>query len=135
MFTLDPELPPDVATVLESASLLEVSEYRIFEMAYEAWFGRKVDNNAKLLNRQFFAYLNRDSVPPWVRSLCRDLARRGRAPGFDPARYGIVRAPPTRTMIYLGIRYTIWTALTVSVIIGLAHFAAIPAGCTFPPCY
>ncbi|MDP7539418.1 MAG: hypothetical protein QF726_02980 [Alphaproteobacteria bacterium] len=135
MFTLDPELPPDVATVLESASLLEVSEYRIFEMAYEAWFGRKVDNNAKLLDRQFFAYLHRDSVPPWVRSFCRDLTRRGRAPGFDPARYGIVHAPPTRTMIYLGIRYAMWTALTVSVIIGLAHAAAIPAGCIFPPCY
>ncbi len=135
MFTLDSEPPLDVATVLESASPFGVSGYRIFEMPCEAWFGCKADNNAKLLDGEFFAYLNRDSVPPWVRFLCRDLTRCGRAPDFDPACYGIVRAPPTRTMIYLGIRYTIWTALTVSVIIGLAHFAAILAGCTFPPSY
>lgn len=135
MLALDPELPPDVADVLASASLLEVSEYRVFEMAFEAWFGRKVGDDAARLDRHFFAYLYRDAVPPWVRAFCRDVARRGRSGDFDPARYGIVYAPPTRTMIYLGIRYAIWTTLAVSVIIGLAHFAAVPAGCTFPPFY
>ena len=54
---------------------------------------------------------------------------------FDPADYGIVYEPPTPTMIYLGIRYAVWTVLAVGLIIAGAHMAATPTGCYFPPCY
>jgi hypothetical protein len=38
-------------------------------------------------------------------------------------------------MIYLGIRYAVWAALTLVFIVAGAHMIAAPEGCTFPPCY
>jgi len=136
MFALDPELPEDVSDVLESASLLEVSEFRVFELAYAAWFGRPAAGRAlKALDRLFFDYLYRDVVPPWVRAFTRELVERDRAGRFDPADYGITYPPPTPTMIYLGIRYAVWAALTLAAIMLTAHYLPAPEGCYFPPCY
>ena len=136
MFALDPDLPEDVSNVLESAALLEVSEFRVFELAFAAWFGAPDgEPDAKKLDRCFFDYLYRDLVPTWVRAFARELVRRARAGLFDPADYGIVYEPPTPTMIYLGIRYAVWTVLAVGFIFAGAHMAAAPTGCYFPPCY
>lgn len=127
-------LPRDVAGVLESASLLEVSEYRVFEMAYRAWFGADAGGSASF-DRCFFDYLYRDRVPPWVRTFTRGVVARGREADFDPAEYGVVHPPPQRTMIYLGCRYAIWAGAAVTAVIVAAHFAAEPFSCLFPPCY
>ena len=137
MFALDPELPQDVADVLDSASLLEVSEYHVFEMAHAAWFGASATDSdyVRMMERHFFAYLYRDLVPPWVRAFTREVVRSGQGEGFDPARFGITHAPPTPTMIYLGIRYALWTLLAVAIIFTLAYLTPAPPGCTFPPCY
>lgn len=133
MFSLDPDLPEDVSNVLESAALLEVSEYRVFELSYAAWFSGPGEK--KVLDRYFFDYLYRDRVPMWVRSFVREIVERARSGHFDPADYGIVHEPPTPTMIYLGIRYAVWTVLAVAVIIASAHTATAPEGCFFLPCY
>ena len=134
MFALDPDLPEDVSDVLQSAALLEVSEFRVFELAHAAWFGvKKADATA--LDRCFFDYLYRDRVPTWVRSFAREVVRRAQAGSFDPADYGIRHDPPTPTMIYLGIRYAVWAALTIAFIIASAHMVTGPTGCYFPPCY
>lgn len=133
MFSLDAGLPPEVSEVLECASLLEVSEYRVFEMAHRARFGATGDRAR--LERLFLAYLYRDRVPPWVALFARGVAARGRAADFDPAEYGVVHPPPRRTMVYLGVRYALWTAAALAAIALAAHFAAEPLGCMFPPCY
>jgi hypothetical protein len=136
MFALDPEMPEDVSDLLQAAALLEVSEYRVFELAYTAWFSTARElPDKKVLERFFFAYLYRDRIPPWVRAYTREIVRRADAGTFDPADYGIVYAPPTRTMIYLGIRYTFWTVLTLVFIIASAQVVTVPEGCYFPPCY
>ena len=134
MFSLDPAPPRDVAEVLESAALLEVSEYRVFEMAHRSWYGAAPGDPAAF-DRCFFAYLYRDRVPPWVRRFARAVVARARRPGFDPADYGIRHPPPRRTMVWLGIRYALWTLAAVSAIVVVAHFSAAPFGCLFPPCY
>ena len=133
MFSLDSGLPPEIAEVLECAALLEISEYRVFEMAHRAWFGAASDRAR--LERSFFAYLYCDRVPPWVRRFARGVAERGRAPGFDPAEYGVIHPPPQRTMMRLGVRYALWTAAAVTAVALAAHYAAEPFGCMFPPCY
>lgn len=134
MFALDPDLPEDVSNVLESAALLEVSEFRVFELAFTAWFGER-EPDAQKLDRCFFDYLYRDQVPTWVRAFVREVVGRARAGRFDPADYGIVHPPPTPTMIYLGIRYAVWTILTLTFIIASARMVTGPTGCYFPPCY
>ena len=99
MFALDPDHPKDVADVLESAGLLEVSEYRVFELAYAAWFSTAGEApDKKMFERAFFAYLYCDRVPPWVRAYTREIVQRADACTFDPADYGITYAPPTPTM-------------------------------------
>lgn len=133
MFSLDAGLPPEVSEVLACASLLDVSEYRVFEMAHCARFGSAADRAR--LERLFFAYLYLDRVPPWVERFARGVAARGRAPDFDPAEYGVVRPRPRRTMVYPGVRYALWTAGALAAIALAAHFAAEPLGCMFPPCY
>ncbi len=137
MFALDPDLPEDVSNVLKSAALLEVSEFRVFELAYAAWFGPSGDDepDPKALDRCFFDYLYRDHVPTWVRSFAREVVRRAQAGSFDPADYGITHDPPTPTMIYLGIRYAVWAALTLGFIIASAQMVSGPTGCYLPPCY
>ncbi len=136
MFALDPDPPKDVSDVLESAGLLEVSEYRVFELAHAAWFSASGETpDRKTLEKYFFGYLYRDRVPPWVRSFTREVVARARAGTFDPADYGIVYAPPTRTMIYLGLRYSFWVVAAVGFIIAAAQVVTAPEGCYFPPCY
>lgn len=136
MFALDPDLPEDVSDVLRSAALLEVSEFRVFELAHTAWFGSAGDRvDSKTLDRYFFDYLYRDRVPAWVRAFAREVVRRAQAGVFDPADYGITHPPPTPTMIYMGIRYAVWAVLTLGFIIASAHMVSAPTGCYFPPCY
>ena len=132
MFRLASPLPPDVADVLESASLLEISEYRVFELAHRAWFGAA--SRAAPLERSFSDYLYRDRVPPWVRAFTRAVVARGREPGFDPAEWGAACRPPAPTAVYLATRYALWTVAAVAAVCVAAHFAAEPRGCMFPPC-
>ena len=135
MFSLDPELSEDVVGVLDSAGLLEVSEFQVFRMAYKSWFGEPAgESDLRALDRYFFDYLYRDRVPPWVRAFTREVVRRERAGALDLADYGIVHQPPTPTMIYLGIRYGIWAAFTIAFLIASAHMVTTPASCSFPPC-
>ncbi len=136
MFALYPDHPKDVADVLESAGLLEVSEYRVFELAYAAWFSTAGEApDKKMFERVFFAYLYRDRVPPWVRAYTREIVQRADAGTFDPADYGITYAPPTPTMIYLGVRYAFWAVMALTFIIASAQVVTAPEGCYFPPCY
>jgi len=138
MFGLDAKPPRDVADVLESAGLLEVSEYRVIELAHAAWFGEANTRRARRsLDGYFFDYLYRDQVPPWLRAFTREVVLRAREGRFDPADYGIRYAPPTPTMIYLGIRYAVWVVLAVVFILAVARFGygGMHIGCVLPPCY
>ncbi|HEX9648311.1 MAG TPA: hypothetical protein VGB88_12475 [Alphaproteobacteria bacterium] len=136
MFSLDPDLSEDVTNVLDSAGLLEVSEFEVFRMAYASWFGEPTgDSDRRVLDRYFFDYLYRDKVPPWARAFTREVVRRADANCLDLADYGIVHPPPTPTMIYLGIRYAIWAAFTIAFIVATAHMVNGPEGCILPPCY
>ncbi len=129
---LDPDLPVDIQTVLDAAALLDVPEFQVFELAFLAWYGRK---SGPQLEAAFTAYMYRDRVPMWVRAFTREIVRKAGDGRLDPAEYGIVHEPPTPTMIYLGIRYAVWTSLTLAVLVIGSHYMSGPTGCYFPPCY
>lgn len=65
------EVDADLVAVMSSAALLEVSEYRFFELAHRHWFGRPV--SCRRLEPIFDEYLRRDVVPHWVRHLARQV--------------------------------------------------------------
>jgi hypothetical protein len=61
--------PADTDCVVSAANNLEVSEFRIFMDAFEAWYGREASDNQ--IKPVFVQYLVEDTVPFWVRNYAR----------------------------------------------------------------
>lgn len=74
----------DLAAVATSAALLEVSEFRFFELAHERWFGRPASR--RHCEGLFLDYMFRDAVPPWVRHLARQVMALAARQELDTAR-------------------------------------------------
>lgn len=55
----------------EAANRLDVGEFQVFQLGYEAWFGSEPDE--KQLERIFFDYLTHDKLPPWARHYARGI--------------------------------------------------------------
>ena len=92
----------DLVAVATAAALLEISEFRFFELASERWFGRPASD--RLLEAAFDDYMFREVVPPWVRHLARqvlDLAERAELDreSFDLERPQITEAMRTRGIL------------------------------------
>ncbi len=75
----------DLAAVATSAALLEVSEFRFFELAHERWFGQPASE--RHCERLFLDYMFRDAVPPWVRHLARQVMALAARRELDPGRF------------------------------------------------
>lgn len=69
--------------------MMEVSEFRFFELAHERWFGRPASD--QLVEAMFDEYLLRESVPPWVRHLAREVLALAGRQALEPERFGLVR--------------------------------------------
>lgn len=79
-------VPPDVVAVLDASAALEVTEFRLFELAWHRWFGSRPDRDR--LENHFAAYMFAERVPLWVRNFARlilDLDARGE---LDPRAFG-----------------------------------------------
>jgi len=61
--------PVDTDCVVSAANNLEVSEFRIFQDAYTAWYGREAAESN--MNPYFIRYITEDKVPFWVRNYAR----------------------------------------------------------------
>lgn len=131
-------LPPDVAAVLDAAAALEVTEFRFFELAWRAWFGRPPEEQR--LERSFAAYMFAFRVPHWVRHFSRrilDLDARG---CLDPASFGVWRRLPSERMrlvakLYVAGLLLLFIVLAVSALNLDDTLLSSYRGCYFPPCY
>ncbi|OUD16257.1 hypothetical protein [Thioflexithrix psekupsensis] len=65
MAMLADTFPLDVRAVLTTARTLHISEFEVFRLAYQKWYGQHVDT-AQLENF-FVAYLFDSETPHWVR--------------------------------------------------------------------
>ncbi len=128
-------IPEDVWRVSVCASLLGVSEFRVFEIAFERWHGQKATEEA--IERHFVAYMFNDIVPHWVRHLCQIILTEAENDRLDPARYGIIRRPATAEQKRTGVEFLGWVIFLVLGLIVLAEATgrALRLGCLFPPCY
>ena len=105
------DIPEDVSQVLETSSVLAVSEFQVFRLAYASWYGR--DGDEKTLERHFAPYMFGERVPPWVRSFTRrvlDLERRGR---LEPDALGVEIPRRDPRDVALGSLYSFAVALSV----------------------
>jgi hypothetical protein len=77
----------DAEAVSFVAGLLDISEFRLFEMAYASWFGR--DATEKALDGFFGTYLKSGLIPFWVRNMVRTVMCEYRKGNWTPSRFGI----------------------------------------------
>lgn len=129
------EIPDDVWLVLEASSLLGVGEFRLFEIAYEQWFGEKGEE--KTVEKWFVPYMFANKVPTWVVMFARRVVALEKEGKLNPREFGIFPRFASREDIRKGLDFAAWLVLWMTGIILLGRMAAewLDMGCMFPPCY
>jgi hypothetical protein len=137
LFFDERKMSGDVADVLEAAALLEVTEFELFRIAYQQWFGAKIDDRD--LERLYLPYMFHKRVPPWVRQLARSVIAEADRDALDPRTYGVLPRPLSMDMYNRGLRYFLWiTVILGTLLTGAATVAELMPwyqSCYFPPCY
>ena len=80
-------IPLDVRNVLDTAAMLQVTEFNLFRIAYRHWHG--CDASERSIEQFFVPYMFRSIVPYWVRQLCRHVLQADAEGTLDPAEFGI----------------------------------------------
>jgi hypothetical protein len=80
-------IPADVRSVLDAAALLQVTEFRLFQIAYRYWHGRDTSDHA--IERHFISYMFWSVVPFWVRQLCRRVLAAEAEGALNPRDFGV----------------------------------------------
>jgi hypothetical protein len=86
----------DIAQTIMSSSLLQVSEFRFFELSYSRWYGR--DLSEKRMEYFFSDYMMRRQVPYWVRHLSREVQSQYFKGTLDPYEYNIQYSRPSHEL-------------------------------------
>lgn len=110
----DERLASEQWDLLEAAALLQVTEFRIFELAYKEWFGRRPRSH--LIEKYFNNYMFNQIIPAWVTHFCRRVVTLGHAGELDPRDFGIYYRLPSRRMARIGQFYI---ALLLAAFLGL----------------
>jgi hypothetical protein len=69
------------------AGLLDISEFRLFEIAYVNWFGSEATE--EVIDGFFASYLKSGLVPFWLRNMVRAIMCEYRKGNLTPGRFGI----------------------------------------------
>ena len=134
---LDPDLDPELRDVLEAAAALDTTEFKIFVIAYDHWFGRRAPH--ELIEQHFTAYMFQDIVPHWVHHFARHVLTLSQQGNLNPDDYGLGKPPPARHMVVIARIYTVVLTVTLVILLLLALHAedllVYAKDCYFPPCY
>lgn len=131
-------LEQDLVAVLDASAALEVTEFRLFELAYQDWYGKRPDNSA--MEKLFAAYMFANRVPGWVRHFSRKILALQSQDRLDPRVYGVWYRLPSSRMILFAKLYTaslmiIFLAAMLLVYSLPEKVMAVFEKCYFPPCY
>ena len=133
----DEHLAPDVDSVLNATALLDITEWDFFNLAYDRWHGGPAEQ--AVMEPIFAAYMFNDVVPLWARHFARLVERLYRRGVLDRRALGVERLPSSRRMVTRGVRYSVFIAAAIIVLIVFAQFVAqitkLAERCLFPPCY
>ncbi len=123
---LQTPIRPDAREVLDTSALLEISEYRVFQLAYRRWHGHDATNRA--LERIYIRYIFYEEVPLWVRHFTRHVLQLADEGRLDRVELGLAPPPPPRVSLAQGKRYLIIAVAVCGFIVylaqGTAHEAA-----------
>ena len=126
----------DVYDVLESAALLDITEFRLFQIAYNWSFGATVPEEQ--IEAHFIPYMFEKVVPSWVKSFTSQVLQMESDGGVDPEVFGIFPEESTgadRSKGRLYALYLVTACLTIYLLAELAVDALRLYHCTLPPCY
>jgi len=131
------ETPADCVLVADTAGLLEITEFRLFQLAFGEWYGRKIrDYEAE---DYFTAFMYFDRVPFWVRRFCYKILDLQKAGKLNPCDFGIVPQHFEYRLLRWAVRGVTLMLAVFIVLLFLANTAAdlMPFlnECYFPPCY
>jgi hypothetical protein len=102
----------DTHAIAAAACLLQISEFRCFQIAYAQWFGYELDEQS--MEIIFSSYLKELTVPHWVRHFTRKVFSLEDQGILDPEEFNIIRPANTRGNRIRGICYTLlMLAITV----------------------
>lgn len=119
-FTFDDDtIPQDTRDVLAASSLLQITEFHLFELAYERWFGRQ--SKERELEACFARYMFASRAPFWVRQYCRDVSIMDSDCSLDPRDFGVLPREVSDSWVRRGMRHT---AVMILVVVTL-HLVAI----------
>lgn len=131
------DLSPGCRDVLNTAALLETSEFNVFRLAYRSWYGKTISDDE--IERFYIPYMFREVVPHWVRSFCRMILKSEKSGELDTRDYV---PPEPRPKKHEVSQFTLKLIIAVNcliILLMLADQAAIQMGlderCMFPPCY
>lgn len=121
----------DTRLVLDAASVMDISEYRLFELAYVDWFGD--EPLAGQVEPTFAVYMFRGEIPTWVRQFARKMLKTW-PEDLSPPRILSSRFTPLRGTAYFMLVVFVVGALFLS---SASTADLLPAlqQCYFPPCY
>jgi hypothetical protein len=115
----DDTVPRDTLEVLAASSLLQITEFHLFELAYERWFGRQP--RERELEACFARYMFASHAPFWVRQYCRDVSIVDSKGLLDPRDFGVLPRRVPDTWVRRGLRHA--SALLLLII--TLHLVAI----------
>jgi len=126
----------DGSQVAEAASALRVSEFDLFRIAYQSWFGRSADESE--LQRDFRRFLQHSRTPIWVRDFARKVCALHNSGTLDPRQFGVDPTRSTSPMLKLVCAVSLAGMLTfLFLLVYLAQRAQSVEKlvCSLPPCY
>jgi len=131
------DVDADVRKVLDTAALLEITEFELFGLAYRRWFGRPAA--APIVERHFVRYMFDDRVPFWVRRFTLDVQELQRRGTLDRETVVGARATPRQAEVGRGLRYAVILCAVIILLVVLVESSRnlLPYAhdCYFPPCY
>jgi hypothetical protein len=113
------EIDQDTRNVLSGSSILQITEFHLFELAYQRWFGE--DASEQKIESYYTHYMFQQRVPFWVRQFCREVMEQDQHDALNPAEFGVFPVPVSATMVQRGFRL----GLIVIFVIATLHLIAI----------
>ena len=114
----DEDMEPEIQRVLDTSAILEITEFEVFRLSYDRWFGTAADDD--LIEPFFCDYMFRMVVPTWVNHFTRKVMQLYQAGRLDPRSYGIEPKPFSNTALRLGIQMAV---IIVTVLVCLVLLA------------
>jgi hypothetical protein len=119
----DEDIAREQWDLLEASALLQVTEFRVFELSWKQWYGAAP--KARVIEVHFRNYMFNHIIPVWVSHFCREIVEKGEVGTLDPRDYGIYQRLPSRRMMRIGQTYTAMLLVAFIVLLYMAYGEAL----------